>query len=205
MQNDDLNDAPRKSTQVCAYIDSDHLQLSMQNFSRTFGWFWFWIHPFVFRTLCNLFLIALIMAGSIGHEWCGKMTPILLPQMISRRFQQSGCNNYYHLFHYQNALLRSQHQKIDFTHGGLGYSSQYIFVFFSFTFSIFFFFGCACSFFKKHLGFDIINNVLHPKWSSMLENWTHQTYKSKLPVEALEAENCLAGSIRLFQPKQTHL
>lgn len=105
------------------------------------------------------FLIALIMAGSVRPKWCSKMTPILLLQMISRRFQQSSCNNYYHLFHYQNALLRSQRQKIDFTHGGLGYSSQYVFVFFFF----FLLFGCACSFFKKHLGFDIINNVLHPK------------------------------------------
>lgn len=62
-----------------------------------------------------------------------------LLQMSSRRYQQSSCNNYYHLFHYQNVLLRSQHQKIDFTHSGHGYSSKYAFVF---LFFFFFFLNC---------------------------------------------------------------
>lgn len=48
-------------------------QLWMRSDLRFVG-FWFWTHPFVFHTAiecCNLFLIALIMAGSFRHKYYG--------------------------------------------------------------------------------------------------------------------------------------
>lgn len=119
------------------------LGFSCVNIDLSFVGFWFWTHPFVFHAaieLCNLFLIIMHLSWLEASDTniMAKMTPILLFEMISKRFQQSSCNNYYHLFHYQNALLRSQCQKIDFTHGGLGYSSQYVVVFIV----IFFFWLC---------------------------------------------------------------